>query len=179
MILSDGTETEPNYFNGLKRAWRLSALKVPNRPLGQAKQVIAEAIKQRQEHDEVWCVVDKDDLDSTTFDTAIGQATGNVYAAWSNESFELWFVLHYTNAPARGVNARDRYIKQLDRLMPTSYNKVADHWTTLEPLLATALQNADTLMTGYTSGESPSACCPGTRVQDLIRTLQAEREARG
>lgn len=180
LILSDGTETEPNYFRSLKSAWRLAALKVPSKPIGQAKQVVDYAMRQVRNYDEIWCVVDRDDLEAKTFDEATAACNGRIRAAWSNESFELWFVLHYTNSPARGVRARDRYITQLESLMTErEYDKPADHWTTLEPNLETALQNADALMGQYTEGDSPSACCPGTRVQDLIRALMAERDARG
>jgi hypothetical protein len=179
LILSDGTETEPNYFKALRKAWRLATLTVPEKHIGQAKQVIEAAHKQAGDYEEVWCVVDRDELDAATFDTAIAQCRGKIRAAWSNESFELWFVLHYTNAPARGVEARKRYIEQIEKLTGVKYDKAADHWSALEAQLDAALQNADRLMTQYTSSEPPSACCPGTRVQELIRALIAERDTRG
>jgi RloB-like protein len=178
LILSDGTETEPNYFKALKLAWRLSAIEVPSHPIGQAKQVVEKAQKLSKDYDEVWCVVDKDDLSATIFDAAIASCKGNIHVAWSNESFELWFVLHYTNAPARGLDARKRYLVQLDQFIGSDYGKAEDNWSILEPYLETALLNADRLMAQYTEGELPSASCPGTRVQNLMRLLQSERDAR-
>jgi len=62
--------------------------------------------------DRCWLVFDKDDFND--FNTAITEAEDAGFdVAWSNESFELWYLLHfrYQNTPI----ARDRCTKDLER----------------------------------------------------------------
>ena len=44
----------------------------------------------------VWVVFDKDDFSDDQFNNAISLAERNgIHTAWSNESIELWFLLHF------------------------------------------------------------------------------------
>lgn len=46
--------------------------------------------------DEVWVLFDKDSFSASDFDNAICSATAHKYnVAWSNECFELWYLLHF------------------------------------------------------------------------------------
>ncbi len=46
--------------------------------------------------DRVWVVFDKDDFPEDNFNGAIIKATSNeINCAWTNEAFELWFLLHF------------------------------------------------------------------------------------
>lgn len=105
LIATEGTETEPNYFNALK-----SELEHSNRfnidiaVQGKGKSTTAlvnKIIRQikynNQEYDRLWAVFDKDDFND--FDAAIKLASENgISCAWSNESFELWLLLHFQDA---------------------------------------------------------------------------------
>lgn len=107
LIVCEGTKTEPNYFRGLKE----------NRPPGVVElvdldvygtghdplNVVSDAQKERQRLeqagrtiDEVWAVFDRDSFPDQNFNNAItkGQQVG-VNCAWTNESFELWYLLHF------------------------------------------------------------------------------------
>ena len=102
LIATEGTKTEPNYLNALKEeleATNRFNIKISIEGKGKAtKALINKVIRQiencNQEYDRVWAVFDKDEFDN--FDEAISLAgSKNINCAWSNESFELWLLLHF------------------------------------------------------------------------------------
>jgi RloB-like protein len=112
LIVCEDENTEPLYFKNFKE-------QIPNetiylRPVGtgrDAKGVVEEAIKEKhklaieakKEVDVVWAVFDKDDADENVtkiqrFADAFDIAEKNkIKAAYSNEVFELWLLLHLTD----------------------------------------------------------------------------------
>lgn len=107
LIVCEGTKTEPNYFKGLKQNLPLGVIDLVD--LGvegtghNTLTVIDDAlkVKQRLENvgrtiDEVWAVFDRDSFPDQNFNNAIlkGKNVG-VFCAWTNESFELWYLLHF------------------------------------------------------------------------------------
>ncbi|MPM98051.1 hypothetical protein SDC9_145232 [bioreactor metagenome] len=47
-------------------------------------------------YDSVWTVFDKDSFSERDFNSAIKKANDhNIKCAWSNEAFELWYILHF------------------------------------------------------------------------------------
>ena len=102
LIATEGTKTEPNYFNALKKeleATNRFNIDVSVEGKGKAtldlvSKIIRQVENNHQEFDRVWAVFDKDDFKD--FDDAINLASRhNVKCAWSNESFELWLLLHF------------------------------------------------------------------------------------
>lgn len=58
--------------------------------------VVEYALKSKNRHtySDVWVVIDKDDF--SDFDEAIQKAgVEKLSVAWSNPSFELWYLLHF------------------------------------------------------------------------------------
>ncbi|MVM37816.1 RloB domain-containing protein [Spirosoma sp. HMF3257] len=108
LIVCEGTETEPNYFTGLKDNLLLGVIDtIELRVEGTGHNtltVIEDAQKARKRledsssrtFDEVWAVIDRDSFPEDHFNNAIfkGQAVG-VKCAWTNEAFELWYLLHF------------------------------------------------------------------------------------
>ncbi|MBB1140751.1 RloB family protein [Myroides sp. WP-1] len=77
-------------------------------------------------YDEVWCVFDMDysrgAQECADFDNAINKAIQLGYkVAYSNDSFELWFYLHYHKTEARQL--RSFYYDQLSKKMNVNYEK--------------------------------------------------------
>lgn len=117
LIVCEGTKTEPNYFRALLKN-NTSTVKILGEGQGASDLVDkASRIKKDLERkndmsfDYVWVVFDKDDR--TDFNKAIDKANKLGFkSAWSNESFELWFCLHfeYLNTP---IGPSD-YIKKLE-----------------------------------------------------------------
>lgn len=104
LIATEGTQTEPNYFNALKAELEKSnRFNIDISVQGKGKSTTALVGKvyrqikyNHQEYDRVWVVFDRDEFPD--FDEAIQQATEHkINCAWSNESFELWLLLHFND----------------------------------------------------------------------------------
>jgi len=95
LIVCEGAKTEPQYFE----RFRVPGLVVKVEGVGMnTLSLVEEAVKLREEddYDQVWCVFDKDDFSIDQFENAIHCAKENgMYVAYSNQAFELWYVLHF------------------------------------------------------------------------------------
>ncbi|MFC5282100.1 RloB family protein [Pedobacter alpinus] len=103
LIICEGKNTEPCYFEGFPVP---SKSVIIERGCNTKNKLVDFAIKKSQEEEnkdrEVWCVFDYDikpDEAATQpqdFNSSIDKAEQNgLKVAWSNDAFELWFVLHY------------------------------------------------------------------------------------
>lgn len=99
LIICEG-QTEELYFKSIPvRAAKIKAI-----PLGCSKTTLVECTKsimEDEEYDEVWCVFDMDIKpyikgQFEDYNNAIKSAMQAGYkCAYSNDAFELWYVLHY------------------------------------------------------------------------------------
>jgi hypothetical protein len=130
LIVCEG-QTEELYF----KSFLVSTLTVKLFSLGQSKiQLVqnTERIQQIEQCDEVWCVFDMDiKLDVVNciadFDNSIAKAKDLGYrVAYSNDSFELWFYLHYQYTD--NENHRSFYYNQLSKLWDVSYEREGKKW---------------------------------------------------
>ena len=193
LIVCEGKETEPSYFRGLIDAHRLHTVAVQRIEVkgvgrqGPALVTYAEGLQKRgaDAYDEIWCVFDKDSLSSEEFNNAIAYTKSHRFlrTAWSNEAWELWYVLHFQfldNAPTHGGRgvARDWYVHRLHSLLQplgrTYYDK-ADR-KLYEDLGTerrdTAIRHAIRLeKQNAAHGESHHRCVPGTTVHTLVQCL--------
>lgn len=76
------------------------------------------------EYDEIWCVFDMDvkrgEAEFADFDNSITQAEQLGYkVAYSNDSFELWFYLHYNYTDVQ--NLRGFYYEELGKKFKINY----------------------------------------------------------
>lgn len=117
LIVCEGEATEPNYFEGLKQDLPkgvLTAYQIDIEGTGRNTQSLvdeAERLKKAYEKitertiDRLWVVFDRDSFDAESFNNAINYCTTHtIGCAWSNEAFELWYLLHfhyYNNAISR------------------------------------------------------------------------------
>jgi hypothetical protein len=101
LIVCEGEKTEPNYFKALERELPRGTIELRIDGTGlNTLGVVDYAIRQRKiacrNFDRLWVVFDKDGFDSENFNSAILKAKQNGFGcAWSNEAFELWFLLHF------------------------------------------------------------------------------------
>lgn len=97
LIVCEGEKTEPNYFEKFR---------VPKKVFdvvgigANTTSLIRKAIKLRNNsnttYDEVWCVFDRDSFPVQNFNNALSLATkNNIKVAYSNEAFEIWYLLHF------------------------------------------------------------------------------------
>jgi hypothetical protein len=103
LIVCEGEKTEPNYFKSFPKkvgnfiynlefdGGGMSTLKV-------VEKAIELREKTKQRYDRVWVVFDRDSFEPQDFNSAILKAKAhNIRCAWSNEAFELWYLLHFHN----------------------------------------------------------------------------------
>jgi hypothetical protein len=109
LIVCEGEKTEPNYFEALKLALPKGVLEVIDfKIIGEGfntESLVQQAILLRAKWeselispvDKLWVVFDKDSFSSAAFNKAIQlcENTPKTEAAWSNEAFEIWYLLHF------------------------------------------------------------------------------------
>ena len=126
LIVCEGTRTEPNYFRGFRlTSASIEAVGFGMNTVSLVNRCIAEVEKQRSKRnvfDQVWCVFDRDSFPAADFNQAIVLAqANNIQVAWSNEAFELWYVLHFQLLEA--ACTRKQYIEQLNQALGAKYQK--------------------------------------------------------
>ena len=186
LIVCEGEKTEPNYFRGFpKRIGKvvydiqfdgggISTLKV-------VEKAIELRDKSPQKFDRVWAVFDKDSFKSNAFNSAILKAkANNIDCAWSNEAFELWYLLHFHNRVT--PMQRDAYKKAIETAInekikskkePFKYKKNAtDMFDVLNKYgnQEQAIKWAKDLNTNF-SGEDFANFNPATQVFKLVEEL--------
>ena len=118
----------------------------------------------------VWCVFDKDSFSDEDFGNAINKAKAKGYkVAYSNEAFELWFLLHFHYYDM--ALGRDDYIVKLTEHLKRKYRK--NDLFMYETLLSKqeeAIKNAKKLLSKYIP-VNPSNNNPSTTVFELVEYL--------
>lgn len=118
----------------------------------------------------VWCVFDKDSFTPSDFGNAINSASAKGYrVAYSNEAFELWYLLHFNYYDS--AFSRDRYKSMLTDLLHFTYEK--NNPQMYEILLhnqSDAIRNAKHLLNRY-DPRNPSNDNPSTTVFELVAYL--------
>lgn len=101
LIVCEGEKTEPNYFKSFKTNVKSFVLTIDTLGEGSnTKDLVKRTIKardnSRQQYDSVWAVFDRDSFVSKNFNDAIQLAeNNNIKTGWTNEAFELWYLLHF------------------------------------------------------------------------------------
>ncbi|NUW37702.1 RloB domain-containing protein [Nonomuraea sp. SMC257] len=104
LIVTEGENTEPQYFNGLARELRASGVEVfrlqvegigrdPGRVVRRAAAARADA-QPDDEYDHVWCVVDVDEHETLAAALRTAERLG-IQVAVSNPCFEIWILWHF------------------------------------------------------------------------------------
>jgi len=142
--------------------------------------------------DEAWVVFDLDDFKDEDFDNAIlmAETMPHCHAAWSNECFEYWYLLHF-NKYASGMKRSEIYEK-LESLIPAFHERFPNtHYEDLkgeagrvvhEEFAVKECERVQAVRWAaaqdeYWSGgnEAPHDRNPSTRVYRLILSLEQTR----
>lgn len=114
LIVSEGIKTEVTYFTSIKESIQerykdnliVDKIDIFTKGAGRGTmEVVQYALKSKNRHtySDVWVVIDKDEF--VDFDEAIKKAEKEgLSVAWSNQSFELWYLLHFQNVSAAMIN---------------------------------------------------------------------------
>lgn len=188
LIVCEGTETEPNYFERLiEYANSKSDRKVKYVIEGTGRNTTTlvncidgffnftdRLIRDRRiKYGKVFAVFDKDSFKYEQFNNAIFTAEKKGYIPiWSNECVELWFLLHF-NLLESNVN-RGEYFKKLGKILNMKYNKADNHFDLLnsEVNLKNAYNNARKLYEDNIAKPSCAEKAPCTTVFMFIDELE-------
>lgn len=179
-IYTEGAKTEPNYFNSIKDELRLNEIDIKVDGRGDHTVRLVEWVIERKnelsstdEDTEWWVVFDKDD--HAGFNQAIERAQAEgIHVAYSNECFELWFILHFEFLNT--AIGRTKYYEKLTGLLSRKYDKnTSDIYGLIRDKEATAIKNAKNLEkmhsdAGVTSYEKMD---PSTSVYKLVERMRS------
>lgn len=191
LIVSEGEETEPIYFNSFGRLIKdtvggnIETVKIPyltvegkgrstTQLLSEVERIVS---KSRIIYQYVWVLFDKDQFDD--FDEAIALGKEKGYCiAWSNYCFEYWLTLHF-NYSDSALNS-----SALQESLSKTYKKlgIADgKYLKNDPNVfknvggvegvKTAVKNAKKRMSKFDVSTSPALFNPGTKVYELAEKL--------
>ncbi len=177
LIVCEGERTEPNYFRSFRVPKNVVSIDIrglgenPSRLVQRAKELADE-----DEYDQVWCVFDRDESPLGDFNNAIirtddlnSTVNYSFRVAYSNEAFELWYVLHFEFLHA-GI-PRDDYIRKLNKLLNQRYQKNSETiYDELFDRQNIAIKNAANLLRQY-APPNPSKDNPSTTVHLLVQEL--------
>jgi len=132
LIVCEGEKTEPNYFESFKQDLPRHVVQLDI--YGEGANTLslierAQCIRDSRKFgdypfDQVWVVFDRDSFDPADFDNAIHKAESDgMRCAWSNEAFELWYILHFEFRNT-GM-CRTEYQGKLGALLGDTYRKNA------------------------------------------------------
>ena len=144
LIVCEG-QTEKLYFE----SFPVLGVKVEAVDLGgQSKTKLVDSTQKiiessEYEYDEIWCVFDMDfkngAVEYAYFDNAIEKVNTLGYkVAYSNDSFELWFYLHFNKIEAQQL--RTFYYEQLSQIFDINYEREGKRYTFCQKIY-TILQN--------------------------------------
>jgi RloB-like protein len=174
LIVCEGTKTEPSYFEDMGVHLRINA-KVEIDGTGRNTLDLVNYANSRKsdDFDEIWCVFDKDDFSDSDFNSALQKARQeNINVAYSNESFELWYVLHFNYHAS--AHKRDYYCKLLTKLMGERYIKShSGMYQRFLDKLPKAIKHAQKLLKEHESKKrTPAQSNPCTTIHLLVSRLQ-------
>ncbi len=192
-IYCEGGKTEPLYFEGfnkdLENKIRRKQILIVVEGTGRNTQSLVDyAIRKLPNHydpevDEKWLVFDEDTVRGGAFDNAIKKARQNKWkVAYSNECFELWYLLHFSYYDAgSGRNIYyEKVVVELNNIDPTlkirnwrkdgkSVDRIYD---ILKAKQSVAIRNAKKLIASYNGKNIPlSRQKPSTKVHLLVEAL--------
>ncbi len=171
LIVCEGAKTEPNYFKCFPISTHNDVVTVIGTGMNTVS-LVEKAIElyEPKNHDQVWCVFDRDSFPEGNFSDAITLAKEKGFnVAYSNEAFELWYLLHF-NYYDTGIT-RQKYIEKLSKLLEHRYEKNSKTiYAELRDKQAVAIRNAKRLLAQYVPS-IPHKDNPSTTVHKLVEEL--------
>ena len=126
----------------------------------------------RAPYESVWVVFDKDDFPLGNFNRAfdLARAWNEIIPCWSNECFELWYLLHFHYRDT-AIGRNDLW-PTISRLLGQKYDKADESLhATMAGNQETALRNARKLAYENEISEQRTRN-PSTKVHELVETLR-------
>lgn len=170
LIVCEGMKTEPNYF----RSFRVNVDVEIEPAAGNTLSVVrrADELAKKEKYDQIWCVFDRDSFPAADFDNAISSARSKGFrVAYSNEAFEIWYLLHFDNHVA--ALPRHQYWPILTSRLGKKYAKNSTEiYSDLQGSVQLAIRRAKRILSEY-DPHVPSKDNPSTTVFELVEELLA------
>ena len=184
LIVCEGEKTEVNYFKAFTVPKKIEVMvkgegKNSLSLVNKAIQII-DNVNKDDSFDQIWCVFDKDNCSKEQFNQAERLAKeNNIKIAYSNEAFEIWFILHFQYLDI--ATSRSEYLTILTNQMQkygllNKKEKYAknreDMYEKLKPYQTTAITNAAKLIQDRDEAKKhPFDANPSTTVHELVQEL--------
>ncbi len=188
LIVTEGTETEPPYFNAMRTIINANYPdKINVKVEGKGDNTLSLyykakdlAEKSANGYRHVWVVYDTDDFPAAHIDETarLCEADSNnettYHAIWSNQCVEIWFLLHFSFM--QSDLHRSEYWPKLTEILKSlgegEYRKNRDDmYRILCPYMDDAIVNAQKLEE-INEGKAPSKSAPGTMIHILVEKLK-------
>jgi len=174
LIVCEGEQTEPNYFKSFRVSVDVKVIGTGRSTtdlVEYAKMLKNKAKRNQQAYTAVWVVFDRDDFSPESFNRAIEQAERAGFGvAYSNEAFELWYVLHFDYMDS--AISRQQYQDILSKRLVEPYRKNdTTLYARLLHRLPDAIRNAERLLASYQPNHNPAYDNPCTAVHHLVQEL--------
>lgn len=169
LIVCEGEKTEPAYFDG----FRVPSVRIEIVGMGKDPLTLVDRafdLRRQDQYDQVWCVFDRDDVPAERFDQALELARRRgIKVAYSNQAFELWFLLHfhYCDVPQTRRDYRDGLSREIGRTYQKNDRTL---YQELLPRQDAAIRHAERLLAQY-NPVSPATDDPATTVHKLVQAL--------
>lgn len=170
LIVCEGGRTEPDYFESFRLSKVVETVGTGTNTLSLVRE--ADMLSQGKGYDEVWCVFDRDSFPKANITAAFKLISQKKFkAAFSNEAFELWYLLHFQYLDTE--NTRAQYCEMLSRAMGQKYEKnnpgMYDLLLSRQDKAIQYAKKLDKLMP-LTAGNEAD-CKPTTSVYKLVERL--------
>lgn len=188
LIVTEGTDTEPAYFEAIKEKInsqyrgrvQLDIFGEGDNTVNLFKKAKQRVLDNPNGYRHVWVVYDTDDFPAEHIDEVSRLCDQNsteeteYHAVWSNQCVELWYLLHFSfmQSDLHRTEYWPRLSGWLSGIGAGEYEKNrADMYEILEPFMDFAIANAKRLAEAN-EGKRPSQSAPGTRVYELVEKLR-------
>ena len=187
LIVSEGTDTEPNYFEAVKNEINSkyrNHIKLQIEGLGDNTVNLFYRAKNKNKkslngYKHVWIVYDTDSFPAEhinlTAELCRNESTDETtyHALWSNQCIELWFLLHFALYQS-DIHRAGYFPKLTEYLLDMGVGEYKknreDIYKVLKPKLKTAIVNAKKLAE-INEGKTPANSAPGTEIHKLMEEL--------
>ncbi len=179
IIACEGSVTEKQYFQSIfdelvkNHNIAKTSLVIANHSHTDPKGVLADlekALKKDSEFEHKWIVIDRDEHESFS-DTLDKAESKGIEVAYSNPSFELWFLLHFEDY--RTATHRHHLPNSLKKYIPYRKNSTTIYDDIL-PRQKDAIERAKKLIFDFTLDDrklNPTIDNPSTTVYKLVEVL--------
>lgn len=188
LIVCEGKCTEPDYFNYLRRKWKINPKLVDVQIIGadqcgnDPKSIVRYAKEQRDDRkkskklafDSIWCVFDVEAPPHLSLPDAISQAADLKFnLALTNPAFEYWLLLHFNNT-SRPLTPSGQAMKELCKHLPDYNKNLPDEMMEdISPLTSTAVKRARERFGSYSISDVKKTN-PSTHVYKLVEELESQ-----